>query len=312
MQASGPSSVGAATLRSRLPGRGKIFVQIPAYRDTELAATLLDLYSKAARPGQLRVSVLWQRGPHERLPPNVIKLPHLNLISVPFEKSKGCNWARSEVQQCWRGEEFSLLIDSHHRFVRGWDETLIEMHGTLVASGSARPMITAYMPRYQPQTDPQGRQNRPYKIYPRAYEDALLIHLTSYPLPRWSELKSPAPAQFVSGHFIFAAGDCNRHLRMDPGLYFTGDETALSVRAYTHGYDLFHPHVVIGWHCYDRSSRIPHWEHDSNWWKRHQSALRRLRRLFTNKLSGPFGLGNRRTIRSFEDRMLMPLIERRR
>lgn len=202
-----------------------------------------------------------------------------------------------------------MLIDSHHRFAKGWDETLIDMHRDLITNGSPRPMITAYMPRYDPQTDPLGRQERPYKIYPRGYEKGLLIHLTSYPLPQWTELKSPAPAQFVSGHFIFAAGDFNRHIPMDPSLYFTGDEVAISIRAHTHGYDLFHPHVVIGWHCYDRSSRIPHWKDDSNWWKRHESSLVRLRKLFTSKLKGPFGLGNRRSVSSFEERLLMPLLE---
>jgi hypothetical protein len=37
-----------------------MFVQIPAYRDSELAATLLDLYAKARCPEFLRVVVLWQ------------------------------------------------------------------------------------------------------------------------------------------------------------------------------------------------------------------------------------------------------------
>ena len=303
------TAVAGVVRRRRVADAGLIFVQIPAYRDSELSATLLDLYAQASRPDRLRVSVLWQRSRDEQLDPRVKQLPHLNVIDIPYEASKGCNWARSVVQRYWSGEEYTMLIDSHHRFARGWDETLIVMHRALRADGCARPMITAYMPRYDPENDPQGRQERPYKIYPKGYEAGLLIHLTSYPLPERAALKAPAPAQFASGHFIFAAGDVNRHLRMDPGLYFTGDEVAISVRAFTRGYDLFHPHVVIGWHCYDRRSRIPHWDDDSAWRKRHQRSLARLRQLFTNELRGPFGLGGERSVDSFEDRLLMPLLE---
>jgi hypothetical protein len=308
-QPHGLSSTTSSGPRRLSGARHQIFVQIPAYRDRELGATLIDLYGNATAPERLRVSVLWQRSRDEILPEGVKKLPHLELIDVPFTNSRGCNWARSQVQKRWNGEKYTMLIDSHHRFVRDWDESLIGMHSGLLANGIRRPMITAYLPRYDPLMEPSGRQLCPYKIYPKGYEQGLLIHLTSHPVRNWTELKSPVPARFASGHFIFAAGDFNHSVRMDPGLYFTGDEVAISLRAHTHGYDLFHPHMVIGWHCYDRTSRIPHWIDHSKWWQRHEVSLSRLRRLFSRKLPGPFGLGTERTIESFEDRLLLPLIE---
>jgi hypothetical protein len=257
----------------------------------------------------LRVSVLWQRSRDEHLPKEVWDLPTLELIDVPFEESRGCNWARSEVQKRWNGEQYTMLIDSHHRFARHWDESLICMHSDLLANGIRRPVLTAYLPKYDPLAVPSRRQMDPYKIYPKEYEQGLLIHLTSYPMLNWKELKSPIPAQFASGHFIFAAGEFNRSIRMDPRIYFTGDEVAISLRAHTHGYDLFHPHIVIGWHCYDRATRVPHWVDHATWRTRHEVSLSRVRRLFSLKLSGPFGLGTRRTLRSFEDKLLLPMIE---
>jgi hypothetical protein len=200
------------------------------------------------------------------------------------------------------------MIDSHHRFVRNWDRILIDMYQELVAKGISQPVITAYMPRYDPVLDPLARQNMPYKIYPKGYEDGLLIHLTSYPIPNWTQLSGPVPAQFASGHFIFAAGHFNRRVCMDPDLYFTGDEVAISLRAHTHGYQMFHPHRVIGWHCYDRSSRVTHWHDHSAWLKLHRKSLGRLRRLFSHRLRGPFGLGRARSLKSFEKQLLMPLI----
>ena len=40
---------------------GRIFVQVPEYRDTELDATLRDLAEQAERPERLRVVVLRDR-----------------------------------------------------------------------------------------------------------------------------------------------------------------------------------------------------------------------------------------------------------
>jgi hypothetical protein len=179
-------------------------VQIPAYRDRELATTLIDLYEKARNPGQLRVSVLWQRSGKEALPDAVRKLPRLDLVEVPFERSRGCNWARRQVQRRWTDEPYTLLVDSHHRFIEGWDTLLVGMHQDLLARGVSRPIITAYMPRYDPANDPGARQITPFRIYPKGYEAGLLIHLTSYPIRNWFQLKGPVPARFVSGHFIFA------------------------------------------------------------------------------------------------------------
>ena len=49
----------------------------------------------------------------------------------------------------------------------------------------------------------------------------------------------------------------------DPDYYFHGEEISIAVRAFTHGYDLFHPHKVVCWHEYTREGRDKHWEdHD--------------------------------------------------
>lgn len=101
------------------PDRHRIYVQIPAYRDSELGPTLRDLYRKAARPEALRVAVLWQKASNETLPPAVRRLPGLELIEIPFEESRGCNWARIQLQARWRGEPYTMFLDSHHRFASG-------------------------------------------------------------------------------------------------------------------------------------------------------------------------------------------------
>lgn len=288
--------------------RDRIFVQIPAYRDTELAPTLLDLYAKALHPDRLRVCVVWQRGPAERLPQSVRRLPNLELIEVPHQQSRGCNWARRVSQRRWRGEPYTLLLDSHQRFVARWDALAVEMYRCLRAAGVRKPLITAYLPSYDPAREPGGRKRRPYKIYPLAREHGILCRLTSHPIPFWTTLAGPVEADFVSLHFLFAAGGFNRDVPFDPDIYFFGDEVLTGVRAFLAGYDLFHPHVVIGWHCYDRASRVPHWDDHASW--RHQNArsLRKIRRLLQGTGDQPRRSGAR-TLEDYEARLMLKLVE---
>jgi UDP-N-acetylglucosamine (GlcNAc):hydroxyproline polypeptide GlcNAc-transferase len=289
----------------------RIFVQIPAYRDSELARTLLDMFDKAAHWDLLRIVVFWQKADGEVLPSKVRRLRNVEIVEVPYEKSRGCNWARNCLQERWQGEPYTLLLDSHHRFAANWDRTTVEIYEGLIEKGVHRPMLTAYLPSYLPEADPYGRKKKPCKIYPLSRQEGMLVRVTSYPIPYWRKLQGPIDADFACLHFLFADGAFNRDIRFDPDLYFVGDEVSISVRAYTHGYDLFHPHVIVGWHCYDRDSRVTHWTDHADWHSQHQRSMRRLHKLFSGKLHGSYGLGKCRTIREYEDRILVGLVEQR-
>ena len=121
------------------------------------------------------------------------------------------------------------------------------------------------------------------KIYPFKRTDGLLTHLTGRPLPYRSWLKKPIPAGFVSLHFLFAAGSFNREIRFDPGIYFFGDEVLTGFRAFTLGYDLYHPHKVLGWHLYDRSSRITHWADHDGWAEAEAKSFQKLRQIYEGR-----------------------------
>src|SRR5205809_1758863 len=296
-------------LRSQSGKDRGIYVQVPAYRDSEVPKTLIDLYAKAEHPELLRVCVVWQRAPDEALPASVRILPGLELIEVPFEKSRGCNWARHMLQARWRDEPYTLLIDSHHRFAPGFDTTLVDMLCGLRSGGVAKPILTCYLPSYEPDREPGGRKKQPYKIYPLGREQGLLTDLTSHPIPFWKRLRAPIEADFASLHMLFAAGTYNREIPFHPAIYFRGDEVVTSLRAYTHGYDMFHPHVIVGWHCYDRKARVPHWNDHEKWYERHWRSLRIIRQMFRGVYSGEFGVGHARSVKDYENRICLDLVE---
>ena len=261
-----------------------IFIQIPAYRDRELAATLTDLYRTASSANHLRVAVMWQRGLRESLPRSVRQLKNLEIYPVPARESLGPNWARRILQAQYQGEPYTLFLDSHHRFVRHWDVQLLRMFDHLLST-VAKPLITAYLPAYNPATDPQGRTNDVLKIYPLKRTEGLLTHLTGRALPFRSWLKKPIPAGFLSLHFLFTTGLFNREIRFDPKIYFFGDEVLTGFRAFAGGYDLYHPHKVLGWHLYDRATRVTHWADHKGWAEAEAASFRKMRRVFEGRTS---------------------------
>jgi len=287
-----------------------VYVQIPAYRDAELAPTLRSLFAKAAHPDRLRVRVLWQHGPHETLPPDVLALPELEIQAVPAAASEGCNWARRLLQAEWRDEPYTLLLDSHHRFVRGWDDLSIGMLEQLRDQGAARPLLTAYLPNYYPGRDPHGRKQRPFKIYPYEREEGVLTRLTSLPIRGWTALDRPVPADFLSLHFVLADGRFNRDVPFDPEIYFFGDEVMTSLRAFAAGYRLFHPHRVVGWHAYDRSSRVPHWADHADWDERNRRSLARMGRIYRSRTPIPGAAPGSPTVADFEEHINLSLVLR--
>jgi hypothetical protein len=276
-----------------------IFVQIPAYRDPELPKTLIDLYARASRPSRLRTVVVWQHDDDETLDRRVRRLPGLEIVDVPASDSEGCNWARRQSQERWSGEPFTLLLDSHHRFVLGWDDLLLRMYAQLRGAEVDKPLLTAYLPAYDPARDPLGRRHEPYRICAHGREEGILTRLIGNPIHGWRALSAPVPAAFLSLHLVFAAGTFNDEIVIDPTVYFSGDEVLMGLRAFTAGYDLYHPHRVVGWHCYDRGTRVPHWDDHPSWRRRHRLSLAMMSDLYRGTAAGPDS-GLPRTLADYE------------
>ncbi len=231
----------------------------------------------------------------------------IEIIDVDYRLSRGANWARRHVQKRWRGEPYSLIVDSHLRFAGRWDATLIGLLEGLKAKGIARPAITCYPPDFSPDTYPQRRSNVPLKIYKEAYHGGLLAHFAGFPLPLWRWLTEPIPAQFLALGLLFTEGRFNEEIPIDPAIYFFGDEITTGLRAYCHGYDFFHPHRVIAWHAYDRTTRTCHWQDHADWWRDDQRSLRRVRRVLKGHEYRGYPMGTKRLVSDYERYIGLPL-----
>jgi len=237
-----------------------IFIQIASYRDPELNNTISDCLIKAEHPDRLRFGVCLQRDINDKEWDNLddyLEDSRFKIIDVPYLESKGACWARAKVQALYDGEDYTLQLDSHHRFVNGWDTKLIDMLESL-KSKSPKPIITAYVPEYDPETERKIDSVWEMTSYKLKTNGIVLFRPKA--VDNWGELTAPIKSKFYSGHFMFTLGCHCDEVKYDPDLYFTGEEMTMGARSYTYGYDLYHPHIPIAWHEYTRKGRTKHWD----------------------------------------------------
>ena len=286
----------------------KIFVQIASYRDPELLPTIKDCINNAKYPENLVFGICRQFHPEDKFD-DLSEYNNDNrfrVINVPYLDAKGVCWARNQVQQLYEDEEYTLQIDSHMRFEKNWDETLIGMINQLQEIGIPKPLLTGYVSSYNPQNDPEGRVRVPWRMaFDRFIPEGAVFFLPET-IPNWEDIELPVPSRFYSAHFCFTLGIFSKEVQHNPNFYFHGEEISIAVRAFTHGYDLFHPHRVVLWHEYTRNGRTKHWDDDKDWWKLNNSAHNLNRLLFGmdgNEQSGhngKYGFGTVRTLRDYE------------
>ena len=276
-----------------------IFVSIASYRDPELVSTISDCLAKASHPERLRFVVCWQHGPEERLP-EWIHESQFHVLDVDFRESRGACWARAAVMEQWAGEDWYLQIDSHQRFAQDWDTTLIRQ---AALTSSPRPLLSSVTPTFTLGEPPS--QETPLQMEFAGFQANGVPQVKPGFLPQRIAHSAPVGARFICAHFLFAPGSFARDVPYDPEMYFSGEEYTMAVRAFTHGYDLFHPTAVVTWHAADY--RTGHWNDHTReqgvevpWHQLYQKSVAKVARFFDDPRVGRFGLGQERTFADYE------------
>ena len=285
------------------PSNDLIFVSIAAYRDPQLVPTIQDCIAKAGDPYRLRFGICWQHAPEDGPLPYVPD-DCFRILDIDWRDSQGACWARSEVMKQWRGEEWFLQVDSHCRFAVDWDLKLIE---SSQQTGSAKPILSTYASSFTPGGD-EILLEGPLQMAFQAFTGEGIPHMKPIAIPDWRSLTHPRRARFVSAGFLFAHGAFVEELGYDPDLYFLGEEIALTLRAFTSGYDLFHPQQTIVWHDYGRPNALKHWgDHTKQndisreWHELDSRSKQKVKRLLSGQPVESYGLGSVRTLRQYEE-----------
>ena len=287
-------------------GNNKIFIQIASYRDPQLIPTIKDCLDKARNPQNLVFSIAWQHSDEDEWDnlDEYMNDSRFKIVDIDYRTSQGACWARNELQKNYDGEEYTLQLDSHHRFVENWDEECIKMIKHLQNKGHEKPLLTGYISSFDPDNDPAGRNMVPWKMnFDRFIPEGAVFFLPAA-IDDFNDWAEPIPARFYSAHFCFTLGQFCLEVPHDPNYYFHGEEISIAVRAYTWGYDLFHPHRIVAWHEYTRKGRRKQWDDDKKWVTRNLECHKRNRKLF--EMDGEvkdidFGVYDFGTIRTLKD-----------
>jgi hypothetical protein len=284
-----------------------IFVSIASYRDPDCINTVRSLFEKAAYPERLVIGICWQFAPNRE--PALLQLfeyqEKFRQVSLPVKDSRGPCFARHLVQKLWQGEDYYFQVDSHMRFVSGWDEKLI---GLSNLCPSKKPVLSTYPLPFTPPDEPSAEGL--VEIRPRYFDEHGVLHQDSA-LLRMPEPPPPPSASFlISAGMLFAPGRVVREVPYDPNLYFTGEEIILALRLWTHGWDIFNPNAVIAYHNYQvKTDRRRHWEDQAHWNELNRVSFDRVafltgqnspREAEALKDMDKYGLGSERSIEQYQ------------
>lgn len=290
----------------------RIFVSIAAYRDPDLRATLQDAVLQAEHPGALHLGVLEQSAEPTPLCEEMRRMAgELTYLHLHHRFSRGPCWARALIATALRDEAFYLQIDSHTRFDPGWDSTLLKAYGAVAEAGSQpKAILSTYPCAFEFDHGQAVRKPMPGHALVLQPRPEASLQGTSPVIPFHAvptAALSALPGCHIGAGCLFAPTGLLQEVPLDPWLYFHGEEQNLAVRAWTHGWDIWHPPDFPVYHLYGRREDRPlHWDEQEDrerpvkWWQLHQQAEQRMASLlFERRDLGAYGLGTARTLEAF-------------
>lgn len=285
-----------------------IFISVASYQDDMLKLTLQDALAKAIHPDRIKFGVVEQREHARRINPDQYARKHIRYVGVEPEDSRGVGWARAVGMSLYKNETWYFQLDSHMLFDLGWDEWFINKAIELEEQYS-KPVISGYPKNFVFEQNAPVRQN---EVGTRVHilqenskftDNALLLtgQAKTYPL------QTPVKAWHAAAGCLFTRGEFVNEIPYDPQIYFQGEEQTLALRAFTHGWDVFHLPDMPIYHYWSRDKRTAHWDckadkkrHD-NWELLQINSFARIRRVLSGKQSGVYGLGTQRTLKEYAE-----------
>jgi [Skp1-protein]-hydroxyproline N-acetylglucosaminyltransferase len=231
-----------------------IFVSIASYRDKDTVNTVYDCFQKAKYPEKVFIGVCQQNKDDDEDIYKIEKLePYKNnirILRIPYFKAKGPTYARFLCSGLNNGETYYLQIDSHTRFIQDWDDIAINM-----LNKCGQNAVLSYYPKEITDTN--------LETVPRICR-ANFNHDSIISFDGASLLNSPlnlVKVPFIAAGFFFTYSDFLNSIPFDPYLpnLFVGEEILLSVRFWTHGWDIYSPDKNIIFHHYTRSDEPKVW-----------------------------------------------------
>jgi hypothetical protein len=287
----------------------RIFISIASYRDPELQWTIKSAIENANNPDNLYFGVVHQGVDSELF--DIQEIKNLSLTKMHPKEARGAGYARAKAMELYSGQEYFLQVDSHTRFVPGWDLTCIDqLNRAKNISGNSKIILSYFPAPFEPERNGGMfliKNNTKIKPYPTRQKLSLnkRKQWTAERFEFEDRLKeNPELSQTVLGGFMFSDGSIVEEVPYDPEISFFGEEICFAMRSWTRGWDIYSPSKNIVYHFYSRGGYSKIWK-DRNlrgisWKELEDISYAKQKRILCGEEEGIFGAGSIRTLEEYE------------
>jgi [Skp1-protein]-hydroxyproline N-acetylglucosaminyltransferase len=204
--------------------------------------------------------------------PNYKKYCDANQIRVLYvdeNEALGPAMARYFASKLWGGESFFMQVDAHLEFAKEWDKKYVEE--VKATKNYPKSVLSAYPPGFGAKVDngSPGAKLCTCEFSKSDVENEIIRINTGSNYHGHPD--HPHQIPFIAAGFFFARGEFLVDVPFDPYLpwCFMGEEIALSMRAWTSGWNIYAPRVNLITHQYrpGRMGLPKFWESVQRTWR---------------------------------------------
>jgi hypothetical protein len=279
-----------------------VFVQLPSYHDFELPKTIINALDQSSGSHTINFGVH-----HAFYKKNEIYIPNftnITKIEVEAPTNMGLGIARNIANSFYNGEDYYLQIDSHSRFDKNWDLSLISYVKEFQACGVKKPLLSTYPGIYS---------------YTERLDESIeysaisnYISFTEFP-EKFAETLIPSQKAVhngesriqssISGGYIFSTGEFST-VGFNDKVAFWGEEILIAAMAWTRGFDLLIPPKPHIYHLYynskiefQRNGRRHVWNDFPELWQAMDiESKKEVKDILSTGRVGPQALGTERSL----------------
>ncbi|KAM9994517.1 hypothetical protein ACTFIZ_007659 [Dictyostelium cf. discoideum] len=279
-----------------------IFVSLAAYRDVFCSDTINYIFNHANRPEKIFIGIvdqgseLLEDDPNQdpslpnshcyrglKVAPELIQ-SNVRRIALTVAQSKGPTLARYHATTLYNNETYFMQVDSHLRFIKGWDSLIIndlwltKSYAPIGENGIPRTVLTHYPMAYNVEDSglPIVDQTGVPRLCKGEFNSRGIITFNSFILKATTK---PAECPYIAAGFFFTSGEAIKLVPFDPHLsnLFEGEEILYSVRMYSAGFRFFAPTLNVCYHYYSRPKSPKFWEDNKQYYLDMQKSVERLK-----------------------------------
>jgi len=177
----------------------------------------------------------------------------IRVLYVHDTDALGPQTARYYASKLWGGENYYMQMDSHLEFAPDWEQYYIDE--MKLSSNFPRSILSSYPPGFKEYDGSYKGGTRGERLCGAHFShngvESAILRIEQLGLTPW-EAKVPTQIPYIAAGFFFAHGWFLRDVPFDPYApwCFMGEEIALSMRAWTNGWNIYAPRKNVIAHQY--------------------------------------------------------------